>query len=1295
MRKESAVSDIIGAVLLIGIVTASIGIIGVMVTRDIVPTNLPHLDFEACVHGGTVFLYHTGGDTLKPKESDSDFDINLLDENDQTIKTIQHITWTNDEWSAGQVVNISTELHPTLDPSIKKVQLVAKPPGGGETLIEWAQVGECSSNMGPGCLARAFADFSANPESGPISTPVNFTDKSQTDDPAYNITSWEWNFGDGTVSTLRNATHLYATPGIYTVRLRAHNACGSDEVSHPVMPGSQLCPSTVTAGFTTNPSPPVTLNSPTLTVTFTDKSTSSGSTISSLQWDFGDGTTATGNEVTHTFSYGIYWVRLTATDACGHWDTAAQQVTIASDNDCSISPRIKADPKIVTSSKNVTLTDESESSRGTINSWYWEFGDGTTSREQGPHNKTYVNPGPDSRTVRVNLTVNNTCGATGTTYEDITVLPPCDFPVAKFLYNITDYLDFTVQFTDTSEYEPFNLKSWYWEFGDNTTSPEINPLHQYGGLPSNYTVNLTVTNECGLSNKTQRILNPNCEKISANAYVQPLSGSSPLTVFFNDTSTPFNNISSWLWIFGDGISYSAPNASARNTSHTYNKTGTYYATLLVENKCGQAFTYSPIVTVSSKGNISGYLWQDLNLNQEKDSNEPYLNGWHVYLEQRVGNTWIPYDDNITIDGSYTFNFTVSSAVFRVRETLPTSPVWKVTSSYNTEAQNVSGSLPVYDRREYSNVSFGNVDWHKSIIQLPARLEYGSYYPGTKLPYPHDWQLNYTTSADSTERWSYPVDDTGDGTFVPSVSYEAWGNSSFVLYMGFYNLYFKQGSSAWYWLDTWYKNGVSWFKGYYPTIPDNTVITYGNLRLFYLKNSTDFFEFYNPREDQLIPYSKYSYAEVHYVGKSEPQTNGHKKCQLVLPDNSRVALTYDNYLGYNTGFWNNTKWEGTRIRLKADYDLDTPTPNATTYRNVTIDWEPLVVTITKVTSDTSYSSPNYYIKGLTNITANVTGKWRSDNVSLILNNGTPLLMTRTNDYPVTLNRTFNYTLNAEDFAGKNVTFYVNASPQAGHGKAVTSVNKYFNALSKKKLVADFEADPWTGNATLEVFFKDNSTGGPNKWSWDFKDGNVSTLQNSFNYYSNPNNYSVTLNVWNATDGPVNVSKWVNVTGRMHEVSLYATRSGSLLAGGTQKWMTFDTNSTIQVNNTTYTIEPKVNIQTTLPQTISAARILIAGGSYTVYSVSNTSLSINGTFQDTGSCTFMDSPNFLNYHSNMTLNVPSLKWSLVDFFWDGTRIPVDWRQKVTLYDLMPKNRTDMDLDLTSDHVFFTGMASKYSL
>ncbi|WP_083320974.1 GEVED domain-containing protein [Hymenobacter glacialis] len=93
------------------------------------------------------------------------------------------------------------------------------------------------------------ADFTSNYSPGNCVNPVQFTDASQ------NLpTSWLWNFGDGTTSTVQNPTHTYAGAGSYTVSLTATNAFGTNATSRPdavviTVPCLTYCASNGTGGI--------------------------------------------------------------------------------------------------------------------------------------------------------------------------------------------------------------------------------------------------------------------------------------------------------------------------------------------------------------------------------------------------------------------------------------------------------------------------------------------------------------------------------------------------------------------------------------------------------------------------------------------------------------------------------------------------------------------------------------------------------------------------------------------------------------------------------------------------------------------------------------------------------------------------------------------------------------------------------------------------------------------------------------------------------------------------------------
>jgi PKD repeat protein len=85
-----------------------------------------------------------------------------------------------------------------------------------ETKVDYITVTE------PPCNAPVAA-FTGAPLNGTLPLNVSFTDQSIN-----TPTSWNWNFGDGSSSTLQNPSHTFNAAGSYTVKLTATNSCGSD-----------------------------------------------------------------------------------------------------------------------------------------------------------------------------------------------------------------------------------------------------------------------------------------------------------------------------------------------------------------------------------------------------------------------------------------------------------------------------------------------------------------------------------------------------------------------------------------------------------------------------------------------------------------------------------------------------------------------------------------------------------------------------------------------------------------------------------------------------------------------------------------------------------------------------------------------------------------------------------------------------------------------------------------------------------------------------------------------------------
>jgi PKD repeat protein len=81
-----------------------------------------------------------------------------------------------------------------------------------------------------GVLNPPVASFDADPISGAAPLTVIFTDTSTGDA----ISSWNWSFGDGDLSSERNTSHTYTVPGTYNVGLTVTNPGGSANATSTV-----------------------------------------------------------------------------------------------------------------------------------------------------------------------------------------------------------------------------------------------------------------------------------------------------------------------------------------------------------------------------------------------------------------------------------------------------------------------------------------------------------------------------------------------------------------------------------------------------------------------------------------------------------------------------------------------------------------------------------------------------------------------------------------------------------------------------------------------------------------------------------------------------------------------------------------------------------------------------------------------------------------------------------------------------------------------------------------------------
>jgi PKD repeat protein len=421
------------------------------------------------------------------------------------------------------------------------VALTVSGPGGSNTLTRTAYIT---------AYAPVYANFSAAPTWGVAPLNVAFTNSSVGD-----YTSSSWSFGDGSTSTEPNPSHTYTSAGQYTVSLTVSGPGGTNTLTRS---NYITVYAPVQANFSGTPTSGV----KPLAVAFAN--TSSGDYTTS-KWYFGDGTTSTEQNPSHTYTNaGQFTVALTVSGPGGsNTLTRTGYISVVHpppDAAFSASPTAGVAPLAV------VFADEST---GTISSWLWDFGDGTTGTARNPTHG-YMQPG----SYTVSLTVTGP-GGTDTLVRS-SYITAYSAVHANFGATPTwGVMPLSVALTNTSVGD---YTSSSWSFGDGSTSTEPNPSHTYT-TAGQYTVSLTVSGPGG----TDTLTRSNCitvyTPVDASFSGVPTTGAKPLTVAFTNSST--GDYTSSYWTFGDGTS-----STEQNPSHTYTARYRYAVRLTVSGPGG-------------------------------------------------------------------------------------------------------------------------------------------------------------------------------------------------------------------------------------------------------------------------------------------------------------------------------------------------------------------------------------------------------------------------------------------------------------------------------------------------------------------------------------------------------------------------------------------------------------------------------------------------------------------------------------------------------------------------------------
>ncbi len=387
----------------------------------------------------------------------------------------------------------------------------------------------------------------------------------QSFNPTGSATSWYWEFGDGVSSTEQNPSHTYQDEGAYNVCLTitdSTNNCNDTYCELLIIAGTGSgCENFFV--YTTNDF---------LTFDFEGFLLNPNQPLANYEWDFGDGTSGTGQFVTHTFvqaGVAFYTVCLTTTtldsitnDTCVY--TSCQDVYIGNNN-CQAGYYYYLD--------SMPLTYQFiDYSYGDPNSWLWDFGDGTTSTEQNP-----LHAFPQQGTYLVCLTIeNDSTGCIDTFCDSVWAGNNGQWCFANFCYYPDSSNSLTQHFIDMSGTPVGGTPdTWFWDFGDGSTSTEQNPVYTYAGT-GHYTVCLTITDSLNNCTDTYCEVIRVIEQGDCLADFIAFPAGAALTYQFLDISVGYPT--NWNWDFGDGGT-----STEQNPTHTFPQQGMYLVCLTIEN----------------------------------------------------------------------------------------------------------------------------------------------------------------------------------------------------------------------------------------------------------------------------------------------------------------------------------------------------------------------------------------------------------------------------------------------------------------------------------------------------------------------------------------------------------------------------------------------------------------------------------------------------------------------------------------------------------------------------------------
>lgn len=390
-------------------------------------------------------------------------------------------------------------------------------------------------------------DFNFDPKTGCAPEVVNFSFSGNDANVAY----YFWDFGDGATDFFSgaNINHTYSSSGTYQVTLMLFDGLFTylGELTKEIK--------IIGVGFDAS-----------YLITTVDQQidfTSYGTDGTNLNWAFGDGSSSTEVNPSHTYaSEGSYTVSLTAESVCGTQNVTREIIIVDITLDAAV-PSGCTMPSAVDFSLTTDLTAAY---------YFWDFGDDSTIFDEfNVASHTYTQ---DGKYLVVVTLYNDFFEEIGTVTKEINL--GVSIEVSNPYLKIGQSTSFMVN-------GQHNTVTW--DFGDGVTSSDLTPVHSYAASGT-YEVTATIeTTDCGTLTKNLTI-----EVRDISYQVTNQGGCLPVSVDFTYTGTD-TEVVFFEWFYGDGNESFGPNTSI---THQYTNAGNYMIFVAAYNLAFELLGYDTL-----------------------------------------------------------------------------------------------------------------------------------------------------------------------------------------------------------------------------------------------------------------------------------------------------------------------------------------------------------------------------------------------------------------------------------------------------------------------------------------------------------------------------------------------------------------------------------------------------------------------------------------------------------------------------------------------------------------------------